>query len=68
VLQLTNSVTLTIHSLQGKMRKSKSAVKIRKRWKINPKTRVEESSKRYSRAKVKKNTRKAVKNAIEKGA
>jgi hypothetical protein len=50
------------------MVKSKSTVKVRKRWKINPKTRVEESAKRYSRAKVKKNTRKAVKNAVEKSA
>lgn len=45
------------------MVKSKSAVKVRKRWKINPETRVEESARRYSRAKVKKDTRKAVENA-----
>jgi len=33
--------------------KRKTSVKIRKRWKINPKTRVKKSKKIYSRKKAK---------------
>ncbi|UCB57285.1 MAG: hypothetical protein JSV30_01495 [Candidatus Omnitrophota bacterium] len=45
------------------MLKPKSPIKIRKRWKINPKTKIKESAKRYSRKKDKKLVRKAIKNA-----
>ena len=34
--------------------KKKKKIKIRKCWKINPRTKVKESAKRYSRAKKRK--------------
>lgn len=39
-------------------------IKIRRVWKINPRTRVKESSKRYRRTKVKSNFKKRIKREV----
>jgi hypothetical protein len=41
---------------------SAEAIKIRKAWKINPRTRVKQSRKLYSRHKLKQETRKIIGN------
>jgi len=40
-------------------------VKIRKAWVINPKTRIKESKKRYSRIEIKKELKRIVRNEEE---
>jgi len=47
------------------MRKKKPKIKIRRRWRINPKTRVKESNKKYKRTKAKTGLRKILKKEVE---
>ena len=42
----------------------KKRIKIRKTWRINPKTRVKESVKKYRRTKVKSNFKKIIKREV----
>jgi len=42
----------------------KKRIKIRKTWRINPKTRVKESGKKYRRTKVKSNFKKIIKREV----
>ena len=44
------------------MKKTKSKVKVRKRWKINPKTKIKQSAKHYCRPKEKKKVKKVINN------
>ncbi len=39
----------------------KRRIKIRKTWRINPRTRVKESAKQYKRTKAKRNSRRMMK-------
>jgi len=50
----------------GKPKRPNFKIKIRKRWKINPKTKIKESTKRYLRTREKGIACKAIKNEIKK--
>jgi len=48
----------------SKPKSAKQKIKVRRRWKVNPKTKIEESAKRYVRTREKRKTRKVIKNAV----